>query len=117
MKTEKQIIEKTLLRIVLLIALCIGLYRTDVSSILTLLSILTGIFWVIPIVYDAIFHRKDRDKYDGEIFIESNTEDSTNLKLEIYEKDKIIGKGYLVIKVDIPDPIFEEEEIWQIDKD
>ncbi len=104
---NKNIISKTITRIVCLLGLCVGLYKTDIVSILILFSILCAAVWLIPLAFDLIF--KDKLDTDGSIYVDQMTDGHTSFKLSIKEPMEAIKKDYLLIKVAIPKDLWEED--------
>ena len=104
---NKNIISKTITRIVCLLGLCIGLYKTDVTSILILFAILAACVWLIPFAFDLIF--KDKLDTDGSIYVDQMTDGHTSFKLSIKQPMEAIKKDYLLIKVAIPKDLWEED--------
>ena len=96
---------KTITRIVCLLGLCIGLYRTDITSILILFSILCAAVWLIPGIIDLIF--KDNE-CDGIMYIDTMGDNKTGIKITFKDPLKAIHKDFVVVKVDIMKNILEE---------
>lgn len=96
---------KTITRIVCLLGLCIGLYRTDIASILILFSILCAAVWLIPGIIDLIF--KD-DECDGIMYIDTMADNKTAIKITFKDPLHAIHKDFVVVKVDIMKNILEE---------
>lgn len=96
---------KTIIRIVCLLGLCIGLYRTDITSILILFSILCAAVWLIPGIIDLIF--KD-DECDGIMYIDTMADNKTAIKISFKDPLRAIHKDFVVVKVDIMKNILEE---------
>ena len=96
---------KTITRIVCLLGLCIGLYRTDITSILILFSILCAAVWLIPGVIDLIF--KDNE-CDGIMYIDTMGDNKTAIKISFKDPLRAIHKDFVNIKVDIMKNILEE---------
>jgi hypothetical protein len=101
---------KTFIRAAGLIALSIIFYYNNlvIGAVFALLMAL--VFWGIPAAVCWIFNL-DQKKYDGIIYIETMTDDSTNLRIKFYDKASIPEKTELLIKCDIPFNIKEEEEV------
>lgn len=96
---------KTITRIVCLLGLCIGLYRTDITSILILFSILCAAVWLIPCIINLIF--KD-DECDGIMYIDTMADNKTAIKISFKDPLRAIHKDFVVVKVDIMKNILEE---------
>lgn len=96
---------KTITRIVCLLGLCIGLYRTDITSILILFSILCAAVWLIPGIINFIF--KD-DECDGIMYIDTMADNKTAIKISFKDPLRAIHKDFVVVKVDIMKNILEE---------
>lgn len=96
---------KTIIRIVCLLGLCIGLYRTDITSILILFSILCAAVWLMPGIIDLIF--KD-DECDGIMYIDTMADNKTAIKISFKDPLRAIHKDFVVVKVDIMKNILEE---------
>ena len=104
---------KTLLRMVGIIILAIVFYidgNHPVEYIVAFVGLLSLVFWGIPAAVCWIFGL-DKKKYDGIIYIETMTDDSTNLRVKFYDKNSIPEKNELLIKCDIPFNIKEEQEV------
>jgi hypothetical protein len=96
---------KTIARIVCLLGLCIGLYRTDITSILVLFSVLCAAVWLIPGIIDLIF--KDNE-CDGVMYIDTMNDNKTAIKISFKDPLKAIHKDFVVVKVNIMKNILEE---------
>lgn len=103
---------KTLLRIIGIIALSVIFYIDGdhpVQYIFAFTALMALVFWGIPAAVCWIFGL-DKKKYDGIIYIETMSEESVGMKLHIYDPNTVIDKAELIIKVDIPEGIFKEDE-------
>ena len=104
---NKNIISKTITRVICLLGLCIGLYKTDITSILILFTVMCAAVWLIPFVFDFIF--KDKLDTDGSIYVDGMTDKGTSFKLSIKNPMEAIKKDYLLIKVAVPKDLWEED--------
>lgn len=103
---------KTTLRIVGIIALSVIFYIDGdhpVEYIVAFVGLLSLVFWGIPAAVCWIFGL-NKTKEDGIIYIDTMSEESVGMKLHIYDPNTVIDKAELVIKVDIPEGIFKEDE-------
>ena len=103
---------KTLLRIVGIVVLAIIFYingEHPIEYIFAFTALMSLAFWGIPAVVCWIFGL-DKRKEDGIIYIDTISEESVGMKLHIYDPNTVIDKAELVIKVDIPEGIFKEDE-------
>ena len=86
-------------RLVCLIGLSIGLYKTDYLSMVLFVLLMVTMFWIIPWVLGNIFFRDDVIQYDGEIMYKTEADGDTNCVLRIYDVNDICNRSELVIKV------------------
>ena len=103
---------KTTLRIIGIIILAIIFYVNGdhpIEYIFAFVSLMAIVFWGIPTAVCWIFGL-NKNKEDGIIYIDTISEDSVGMKLHIYDPNTVIDKAELVIKVDIPENIFKEDE-------
>jgi hypothetical protein len=96
---------KTIARIVCLLGLCIGLYRTDITSILVLFSVLCAAVWLIPGIIDLIFKGNE---CDGVMYIDTMNDNKTAIKISFKDPLRAIHKDFVTVKVDIMKNILEE---------
>lgn len=104
---------KTVLRIVGIVVLSIIFYINGdhpIEHAFAFAALMGIVFWGIPAAVCWIFGL-DKKKYDGIIYIETMTDDTTNLRVKFYDKLSIPEKDELLIKCDIPANIKEEEEV------
>lgn len=104
---------KTLLRIIGIIILSIIFYingEHPIEYIFAFTALMSLAFWGIPAAVCWIFGL-DKKKYDGIIYIETMTDDTTNLRVKFYDKNSIPEKTELLIKCDIPFNIKEEQKV------
>ena len=111
---------KTTLRIIGIIALSIIFYIDGdhpIQYIFAFTALMALVFWGIPAAVCWIFGL-DKKKYDGIIYIETMTDDTTNLRVKFYDKLSIPDKEELLIKCDIPANIREEGDVnvWKREK-
>lgn len=52
---------KTIIRVICLVAVAIGMYRTDVESICTFIALMGIVFWAIPEVCMLVFGKGDEE--------------------------------------------------------
>ena len=100
---------KEILRITGIVVLAITFYKTDINTVLAFTALLALVIWGIPYAITLIFGL-DKQDYDGVIYIQAMSDDSTDLKLDIYDKPAILEKTELLIKCDIPDILEKEDE-------
>lgn len=103
---------KTALRIIGIIVLAIIFYINGdhpIEHIFAFTALMSLVFWGIPAAVCWIFGL-DKHKEDGIIYIDTISEESVGMKLHIYDPNTVIDKAELVIKVDIPEGIFKEDE-------
>lgn len=103
---------KTALRLVGIIILAIVFYvngEHPIEYIFAFIALMSLVFWGIPAAVCWIFGL-NKKHYDGVIYINSMSDDSTNLKLDIYDKPSILEKTELLIRCDIPDILEKEDE-------
>lgn len=103
---------KTLLRIIGIIALSVVFYIDGdhpIQYIFAFIVLMSLVFWGIPAAVCWIFGL-DKRKEDGIIYIDTMSEESVGMKLHIYDPNTVIDKAELIIKVDIPEGIFEEDK-------
>lgn len=86
-------------RLVCLIGLSIGLYKTDYLSMVLFVLLMVSIFWIIPWVLGNIFIRDDEKQYDGEVMYKTEADGDTNCVLRIYDVNDICNRSELIIKV------------------
>lgn len=86
-------------RLVCLIGLSIGLYKTDCLSMVLFVLLMVTMFWIIPWVLGNIFIRDDVIQYDGEIMYKTEATGDTNCVLRIYDVNDICNRSELIIKV------------------
>lgn len=101
---------KTTLRLISIVILAIVFYingEHPIEYIFAFIALMSLVFWGIPAAICFIFGL-DKPKYDGVIYIQTMSDDSTDLKLDIYDKPSILTKTELLIKCDIPD-VFKED--------
>lgn len=102
---------KTLLRIIGIIILAIIFYINGdhpIEYIFAFTALMSIVFWGIPAAVEWIFGLKRKE--DGIIYIDTMSEDSVGMKLHIHDPNTVIDKAELIIKVDIPENIFKEDE-------
>lgn len=86
-------------RLVCLIGLSIGLYKTDYLSMALFVLLMVSIFWIIPWVLGNIFIRDDVIQYNGEVMYKTEPDGETNCVLRIYDVNDICNRSELLIKV------------------
>ena len=103
---------KTALRLLGIIILAVVFYingEHPIEYIFAFIALMSLVFWGIPAVVCWIFGL-NKTKYDGVIYIQTMSDDSTDLKLDIYDKPSILTKTELLIKCDIPDILKEDSD-------
>lgn len=109
---------KTVLRIIGIIALAIIFYIDGdhpIEYIFAFTALMALVFWGIPVAVCWIFGLNKR-KEDGIIYIDTVSEDNVGMKLHIYNPNTVVDKAELIIKVDIPEGLFKEDENEIIEK-
>lgn len=106
---------KTALRLLGIIILAVVFYingEHPIEYIFAFIALMSIVFWGIPAVVCWIFGL-NKPRYDGVIYIQTMSDDSTDLKLDIYDKQSILTKTELLIKCDIPDILKEDTDETQ----